>query len=155
MTGACAECGRPVGDGIHRKSMWGSHLFVPPGTVFAEPVEMVDVWEPITLDFDMLAAEPEPKVRDDRSWQEKFDDFHTANPQVYAFLEERARQVYRPGRRIGIDLLINQMRWESMIHTDSEDGYKINQNFASRYARLIIANHPEWDGLFEFRQLRS
>ena len=103
----------------------------------------------------MIHEDGQHDSQEAKSLQRRFDEFHQANPQVYAFLVERCREVYRPGRKIGMTLLISQLRWQSLVKTDSKDGYKINQNFASRYARLIIADHPEWDGLFEFRALHT
>jgi hypothetical protein len=85
----------------------------------------------------------------------KFREFHAKNPHVYALLEEYAQEVWDLGyRRIGINLLIERVRWFGMVTTTDKD-YKVNQNYASRYARLIRDNHPEWAGLFELRSLRS
>lgn len=87
--------------------------------------------------------------------QTKFDKFHEENPHVYRYLEAKAREAVNAGlTRIGADLLISSLRWDHAIRTKG-DTFKINQNFAGRYARMIIANHPEWDGLFQFKELRT
>jgi len=92
---------------------------------------------------------------EDRTLQERFEDFHASNPQVFAALEDMVRSLRAAGRtRVGIEMLMNQLRWQSMISTRGDD-FKINQNYASRYARLLVAEHPEWDGMFEFRTLRA
>ena len=91
----------------------------------------------------------------DETLNEKFKRFHSRNPHVYLALINLVKEVRATGKeRVGIEMLMNQLRWNSFITTNGED-YKINQNFASRYARLIIAVHPEWDGMFEFRQLKT
>ena len=85
----------------------------------------------------------------------RFQRFHENNPEVFAELERLTNIVVDNGiQRIGIELLMNQIRWNSMLRTRG-DVFKINQNYASRYSRLLVAEHPEWDGLFEFRKLRS
>ena len=35
------------------------------------------------------------------------------------------------------------------------DGFKLNNNFTSRYARLIEREHPELRGFFRKRRLRA
>lgn len=92
---------------------------------------------------------------DDDSIQARFEAFHQTNPHVYAALEEMSQQLHDRGReRIGIELLFAQLRWQSLIAT-SGDEFKLNDHFTSRYARLLIQNHPEWTGLFEMRALRT
>lgn len=38
---------------------------------------------------------------------------------------------------------------------DPDEQWKLNNNFTSRYARLLLENEPELEGLFEIRSLRS
>lgn len=33
--------------------------------------------------------------------------------------------------------------------------FKLNDHYHSRYARLILATHPEFDGFFEIRELKA
>ena len=85
----------------------------------------------------------------------RFADFHRANPQVFAELERLTAEAVEAGvPRLGIELLMNRLRWDALMRTRG-DAFKINQNYASRYARLLVDTHPEWDGLFEFRKLRT
>jgi hypothetical protein len=88
--------------------------------------------------------------------QEAFLEYHQANPHVYARLEQLSQEFIDLGvRRIGIDLFINQVRYERIRTTRDAQGFKINQNFSSRYARLLLDNNPDWEGLFELRSLRT
>lgn len=90
--------------------------------------------------------------------QEAFEDFHAENPTVYAALVRLARQAKARGHlRIGIELLFAVLRWERMMGTadPSQDHFKLNDHYTSRYARLIMAREPDLDGLFATRTLRS
>lgn len=92
-----------------------------------------------------------------RSIDERFIDFHTANPHVYAELVALARDAHNRGyRRIGIELLFSAIRWRRMMRTTADEyGFKLNDHFTSRYARLIMAHEPDLDGIFAVRTLRS
>ena len=98
---------------------------------------------------------PTPPLATDRI-QIAFEKFHADNPHVFMFFEERCAEAWQVGiRRMGMNLLLELFRWHGMMETRSSDGYRINQNYAPRYARRILEVHPEWDGLFELRALRS
>jgi len=45
------------------------------------------------------------------------------------------------------------MRWELDIEVAATPGeaYVLNDHYTSRYARLLIREHPEWSHLFELR----
>ena len=90
-----------------------------------------------------------------QSLEEKWWAFHVANPHVYATLVMLARQAVAAGqRRLGMKALWERMRWELMI-TVSTSQPKLNNNWTSRYARLIQEREPDLAGLFETRRLRS
>lgn len=86
---------------------------------------------------------------------EQFTKFHHENPHVYEKLVQLARQWKAAGHEIcSIDLLINKLRWEIGIRTKGQD-FVINNNYASRYSRLIEANERDLVNFFTKRQLRS
>lgn len=85
----------------------------------------------------------------------KFAEFHKKNPQVYRELLKLTEQAVARGRsRIGINMLIEVVRWNRFLQTTDED-YKINNNYAPRYARMIMNEHPEYGDIFQLRTLRS
>jgi hypothetical protein len=89
---------------------------------------------------------PMPRVS-----QEAFDIYHAENPQVYRKLLEFAWQAKRSGaRRIGIGMLYERLRWYTSVEA-KHDPFKVNNNFRSFYARKMMADYPELDGLFELR----
>ncbi len=87
--------------------------------------------------------------------QIKFEQFHADNPWVYRRLEQMTHDLIQRGRtRVGIGMLFEVIRWQVARSTTDID-FKLNNNYRSRYARLLIERHPEWDDIFETRALRS
>lgn len=88
-------------------------------------------------------------------WAQRAVEFHTRNPAVYEKLVYYARQAVAHGHgRIGIELLWNRMRWDYFVKTDHPDDFKMNQNFKAWYARKIMAQEPDLEGIFETRARR-
>lgn len=47
-------------------------------------------------------------------------------------------------------------RWEFVMGTDDQSSdFKLNNNYHSRYARLIMEQEDDLDGFFDLRELRS
>ena len=87
--------------------------------------------------------------------QRRFEEFHDENPHVYRNLELLAARAHRAGAsRIGIGMLFEVLRWEHTLRTTGDE-FKLNNSFRSRYVRLMLERHPEWDGLFETRALAT
>lgn len=89
--------------------------------------------------------------------EERFDEFDAAHPEVYRELVRLSRQWVSVGRaRLGIATLFEKLRWEwHVAGLQDRDGFKLNNNFRALYARKIMANHPDLDGLFETRTRTS
>ncbi|MFS0905664.1 hypothetical protein AB3N02_21710 [Priestia aryabhattai] len=84
----------------------------------------------------------------------KFKEFHRTNPHVYEILVRLAREAKSAGKKkISVVLLVQVARWELMFRTESDDGFKINNSYTSRYARLIMENEADLVGFFELRKL--
>jgi hypothetical protein len=96
-------------------------------------------------------AAPAPTI------EERFQAFHQANPWVYAALVRLARRRTAAGiRRIGIGMLFEVLRWEWQgATTDPNAEWKLNNNYRSRFARLIMDNEPDLAGVFETRELKA
>ena len=90
--------------------------------------------------------------------ESRFEAFHARHPDVYRHLVRLAYEARRAGReRIGMKMLFEVLRWEWTIAglPDEAEEWKLNNNYTSRYARLIMADHPTLDGLFELRELKT
>jgi hypothetical protein len=89
------------------------------------------------------------------SIEQRFREFHAENPQIYRRLVTLAREMRRKREHWGIRPLIEIVRYEHAMTTDSDDGFKINNDYCSRYARLIMESEPGLDGFFETRELKA
>mgnify|MGYP001284296386 CR=1 FL=1 len=85
----------------------------------------------------------------------QFLDFHHDNPHVYVELKRLCLQVRRAGvQRFGIRTLWERLRWYARFETTTADDWKLNNNYTRYYARLLMEQEPELDGLFEIRRER-
>ena len=92
------------------------------------------------------------------SIQTRFVRFHRRNPVVYDSLVKLARQAKARGRdKIGIGQLFEVLRWEWAMGglPDTHEYHKLNNNYRSRYARLIMEREPDLEGIFAVRGLTA
>lgn len=100
-----------------------------------------------------------------RTTQERFEDFHAANPHVYELFVHFMKELLRAGhKRISPNFIVDRIRWEMMFPTVSTPGgwhvsgkrpFKINDHFSSRYARLVIERHPAAAKVIELRAIKT
>lgn len=87
--------------------------------------------------------------------REKFLQWHQSNPEVYAFLKEKALEAKRRGiDRYGAKALAELARFHFKVETPLSE-FKLNNNFVAFYARLLMEDVPELAGFFELRKVRS
>jgi hypothetical protein len=81
---------------------------------------------------------------------ERFQRFHAANPHVYAALVNLARafRAKRGSRKLGIGMLYEVLRWNYYMTTDSEEEYKLSNDFRACYSRLIMEQEPDLAEIF-------
>lgn len=93
-------------------------------------------------------------ILDVKTIEERFIEFHHDNPRVYDELVRAARLYKRQtGRgKCGMSLLFGRVRWVLAMETDSADGFRLNNNYASFYSRLIMAQEPDLEGMFDTRR---
>jgi hypothetical protein len=73
---------------------------------------------------------------------------------VYGHLVRLARKAKDKGReRIGIKMLYEVVRWNVWLETGTKP--KLSNDYHARYSRLIMANEPDLDGMFDLRELRE
>lgn len=111
------------------------------------------------LSFDDLIEETQPSghvgPRPERTIREAFLRFHRENPQVYAELVKLARRAHSRGaRKVGVKMLFEVLRWRHTLATGG-DTFKLNNNYHSYYARLILSQNPELGGIFDLRRLHG
>jgi hypothetical protein len=105
---------------------------------------MIDQLE---IDFDL------PEVQDD-SIPARFARFNAGNPQVYDSLVSLARQFRsrQPDAKLGIAMLYEVLRWNYYMATDSEEPYKLSNDFRACYARLIMEQEEDLAGIFQTKK---
>jgi hypothetical protein len=86
---------------------------------------------------------------------ERFWEYHYAHPEVYELLVKLARDVKARGKtKYSMKAIFERARWHYHIER-GEDGFVLNNDFTSHYARLIMEQEPDLDGFFDVRELRS
>lgn len=94
---------------------------------------------------------------DEPSIESDFWTFHEQHPAVYAEIVRLCREWRGRGReRWSIDGAFEVIRWQRRLAglPDDREAYKLNNNYRSRYARLVMDREPDLEGIFEVRVLR-
>jgi hypothetical protein len=92
----------------------------------------------------------------DLTIDERFTEYHRQHPQVYRKLVNLARQAKGAGfSHYGMKALVERLRWHMTVERKSTEPFKINNDFASRYARYIMSMEPDLSDFLEVRRLRS
>jgi hypothetical protein len=84
---------------------------------------------------------------------ERFKRFHSANPHIYAALVNLARafRAKRGSRKLGMKMLYEVLRWNYYMTTDSDEEYKLSNDFSACYSRLIMEQEPDLAEIFNKR----
>ncbi len=91
-----------------------------------------------------------------RSIDDRFREFHAEHPEVYREFVALAREAKAAGMEKGSAKLITEViRWYRLTRGKDRDGFKINNVYVSRYARLAMEQEPDLAGFFETRELQS
>jgi hypothetical protein len=91
-----------------------------------------------------------------KSLDEKFFQYHSDNPHIFDLFLSYARQVKGAGfKHYGFHTIMHRVRWHLNIETTDPEGYKMNNNYSSRYARLLAKKNPEFKGFFRNRKLTT
>ena len=95
------------------------------------------------------------------SIQDRFEIFHAANPHIYVLFRRFVREARIAGfNKYSARAIIHRIRWHLDVEiTPTDDAethpFKINDHFSSRYARLMVALNPSFEGFFELRELKT
>lgn len=84
---------------------------------------------------------------------EKFSRFDWENPQVFEAIRQEADERRRAGRSVRVKRIIEDLRDDPRLQTNGKP-WKINNSYASRYARKLIEVDPRFKPLIELREMK-
>lgn len=117
----------------------------------------VGAWITLTRD-DIEEVQPVAQISlatNETEADKRFREFDEKNPHVYRQLVKMTRDLKAQGhKKIGMQMLFEVIRWRSMMKTTDAD-FKMNNNYAGRYARKVMSENSDLDGMFELRTLKS
>ena len=91
-----------------------------------------------------------------RSIDEKFAEFDRNNKWVWEAFVERTFELINMGLdHCSADHVLHVVRFFHARKTKSMDGYRLNNNFSSRYSRKWARKFPEHKDFFRQRELKS
>ena len=86
--------------------------------------------------------------------ERKWLTWHHANPHVYSLFKRFTFDAIDRGhRKFSHWLVMNRIRWETNIETTGNE-FKISNDFIAYYARLFMADYPEYDGIFTIHKMK-
>ena len=85
----------------------------------------------------------------------RFLRFHQKNPQVYNDLVTLARNARKHHRTVGIGTLYEVLRHDYIMQSPSGHRIELNNDYRSRYARLIMLLEKDLKGYFTVRGLQT
>ena len=86
--------------------------------------------------------------------KEKWWAWHKQNPEFYKLFERFTFQAIERGHsRLSAWLIVNRIRWETMIVTTGDE-YKISNDYIALYARLLMHQHPQYKVLFRTKPMK-
>jgi hypothetical protein len=90
--------------------------------------------------------------------QERFEEW-LASPDgqfVAEWIRERALQMrHRGWRHYSVKALYEAARFARDVQVGPNAGWKLNNSYTSRLARLLMQQEPELESFFEVRELRA
>jgi hypothetical protein len=94
---------------------------------------------------------------DKRSIEERFDEFHRENPEVYRLFVERTRAIKAAGwTHYSVKTLMETARYHADLQCRDQRGFRLNNDFTALYARKLMDEFPEeFGGFFELRERRA
>lgn len=105
------------------------------------------------LDFFNQKSET-PRTRTDQLL-DSFSKFHENNPDIWKLFQRFALDVINSGQdRYSANAIFERIRWHVEIDTKGSE-VKLSNNHRAYYARLFHLAHPQHDGFFRNRRLRS
>ena len=102
----------------------------------------------------LFELEPDPRPRSIRA---RFEDYDERHPEVWDLFVRFATEAHAAGRaRYSARAIVHRIRWECSVQRHDGDAFRINDHFASHYARKLIDSDPvRFGSFFELRTINE
>ncbi len=98
-----------------------------------------------------MAIKRVPRTPQFRKWR----TFHYENPHVWEEFQDHAYELINSGvTKSSAWLIINKMRWDHAIKTNTDD-FKISNDFIAYYTRLFLALNPKHHDFFTIKPMKG
>jgi hypothetical protein len=95
---------------------------------------------------------PVPFIKKRETIEQRFNRYHKNNPEVYNALVALARDFRQKShRKIGIKMLFEVLRWNYYLTINTDEEYKLSNDFTAHYARIIMMQEPDLKDAFNLR----
>lgn len=85
----------------------------------------------------------------------KFRIFHEKNPHIFDLFQKYASEAFFSGRKhFGVRMITERVRWHVAVETKG-NMFKLNNNYNSCYARLLMIQQPAYRKMFSRRSSTS
>ena len=83
----------------------------------------------------------------------KFKEYHSKNPHVFKVFCDYADKAAKAGVTSTSGwLIINRMRWQSLVENVSYEDYKLPNDYIGIYTRAYAKKNPPYATLFSFKR---
>lgn len=90
----------------------------------------------------------------DKKLMEKFKKYHKENPHIYREFKRYALEMKKVRNKSSAWLIVNRIRWDFDIKSNSDEVWKISNDYIAVYARMLIYNNPEFEGFFTLKAMK-
>ena len=86
---------------------------------------------------------------------ERFIAFDRKNPHIYGLFCKYTNEAIGSGKtKLSHWLVINRIRWDAEVTTNTTEPYKISNDFIALYARKFIHDHPNHAEFFDIKEMK-
>lgn len=113
----------------------------------------------MTMMKQMELFETTPKAANDNEvsneLEAKWREFHEENPHGYELLKQYTYDVIKAGyKNYSTKAIFERIRWHEEIETSGRP-FRLSNSHTAYYARHFHNDHPQYDGFFRTKSIRS
>lgn len=90
-----------------------------------------------------------------KTLKDRFEKFDKENPHIYGLFCKYTKEATSSGKdRLSHWLVANRIRWDAEVVTNTDEKYKISNDFIALYARKFMEEYPEHNGFFKTKEMK-